>query len=363
MRKKTFKILLLPGDGIGPEIMREVRKLLDVLSKRHRLLIDEGQIGGASLDTAGVPITEDLICRARACDAVLLGAVGGPRWDNLPAELRPEQGLLKLRKALAGYANLRPVKVFPGLMMTSTLRPEIIEGVDFVVVRELTGGIYFGRPRGIRETARGRKGYNTEVYHRHEIERIARFAFALARQRRRKVTSVDKANILESSMLWRQTVEEVHRDFTDVILNHLYVDNCAMQMIRNPKQFDVLLTNNMFGDILSDEAAMVCGSIGMLSSACLGGHTDLYEPIHGSAPDIAGQGKANPCAAILSLGLMLRYTIHDERAASAVEQAVDNVLCRQGRTSDISAPALPVFGTSEMGDRVRNEFQALIKVA
>lgn len=363
MKTREFKVLILPGDGIGSEIMREVRKILNVLTRRYRLLLEEDFIGGASLESHGTPITEDLIKKALSFHAVLLGAVGGPRWDNNPPELKPEQGLLKLRKALAGYANLRPVKVFPGLMRASTLRAEIIDGVDFVVVRELTGGIYFGRPRGIRQTKHGVRAYNTEIYHHYEIERIARFAFSLAYQRRRRVVSVDKANVLESSMLWRRIVTEVHRDFPDVELEHMYVDNCAMQMIRNPRQFDVLLTNNMFGDILSDEAAMITGSIGMLASACLGGQTDLYEPIHGSAPDIAGQDKANPCAAILSLGLMLRYTIHDEPAASAIEQAVDKVLCRQGRTPDISTPELPVLGTSEMGDRIRNEFQALLPVA
>jgi len=351
--KKKIRILLLPGDGIGVEIVREARKVLEsVGGRRFKLEMTEGLIGGAAIDRQGLPVTDEVLNEARTAQAVLLGAVGGPKWDRLPYEIRPEQGLLKLRKALRTYVNLRPIKVFKALAGASTLKPEVIEGADFAVVRELTGGIYFGRPRGLKVTARGEKGFNTEVYHRFEIERIARFAFDLARGRRKRVTSVDKANILESSMLWRRVVDEVGREYPDIELNHLYVDNCAMQIIRNPRQFDIILTNNMFGDILSDEAAMVSGSIGMLASASLGGRTGLYEPIHGSAPDIAGQDKANPCATILSLALMFRYSLAEPQAAQAIEAAVESVLNQGYRTPDIAEPGAFAVGTAGMGDLI-----------
>jgi len=353
MTKKKIKILILPGDGIGPEVMRCCQPILETAgADRFRMTITEGLIGGASLDRHGVPITTEVLSQARSAHAVVLGAVGGPKWDGGPYEQRPEQGLLRLRQTLKAFVNLRPVRVWPALSFTSTLKPEVIASADFVVVRELTGGIYFGLPRGLKTTSRGEKGFNTEVYHRFEVERIARFAFELARTRRRKVTSVDKANILESSLLWRRVVTEVHGDYPDVALNHLYVDNCAMQIIRNPRQFDVILTNNMFGDILSDEAAMVSGSIGMLASACLGGRTGLYEPIHGSAPDIAGKDRANPCATILSLALMFRYSLAEPLIARAIETAVADVLDRDYRTPDIAGPGSKIVGTATLGEMV-----------
>ena len=359
MAKRKIKILILAGDGIGPEVMRCAKPILEIAgTERFRMAITEGLIGGASLDQHGTPITDEVLAQARGSHAVILGAVGGPKWDDRPYEQRPEQGLLRLRRTLKAFVNLRPVRVWPALSFISTLKPEVIDAADFVVVRELTGGIYFGRPRGLKTTSRGEKGFNTEVYHRFEVERIARFAFELARTRRRKVTSVDKANILESSLLWRRIVTEVHGDYPDVTLNHLYVDNCAMQIIRNPCQFDVILTNNMFGDILSDEAAMVSGSIGMLASACLGGRTGLYEPVHGSAPDICGQDRANPCATILSLALMFTHTLQEPRIGRAIEAAVCDVLERDYRTPDICGPGSKVIGTAALADMICSALKA-----
>jgi 3-isopropylmalate dehydrogenase len=360
--KKRVKILILAGDGIGPEVMRSCQSILETAAARRFCLdISEGLIGGASLDKHGTPVTDGVLKEARSSRAVLLGAVGGPKWDKLPYEQRPEQGLLKLRRTLKAYANLRPVRVWPCLAFASTLKPEVIADADFIVVRELTGGIYFGRPRGLKATNRGEKGYNTEVYHRSEIERIARFAFDLARSRRSKVTSVDKANILESSALWRRVVEDVKNDYPDVELNHLYVDNCAMQIIRNPRQFDVILTNNLFGDILSDEAAMVSGSIGMLASASLGGRTGLYEPIHGSAPDICGQDRANPCATILSLALMFRYTLGEPQIGQKIEEAVAGVLECGFRTPDIAGPGSRIVGTAALAEMIRAALDRSVK--
>ena len=349
-----YKILILPGDGVGPEVVREAEKVLRKIAAHAHLVFEtkEALVGGVSIDKHSVPITEDVLTRAKDSDAVLLGAVGGPKWDQVEYEKRPEQALLALREGLGLYANLRPAAIDPSLIDASPLKREIVEGVDILVVRELTGGIYFGKPKGIESTEKGERGFNTEVYSTHEIERIALKAFELARKRKRKVVSVDKANILESSILWRKVVTQVGKRFPDVQLSHLYVDNCAMQLIRNPKQFDVIVTTNLFGDILSDEAAMLTGSIGMLPSACLGDHHALYEPVHGSAPDIAGKDQANPIAAILSVAMMLRYTFHLYDLAIAVEQAVKQVLKEGYRTIDLAADHKHAISTSQMGDLI-----------
>ncbi len=356
---RKFRIALLPGDGIGPEVVSQAVRVLEAVAPRHGIefSLDTGTVGGAAIDKTGEPLPAAALEVALGSDAVLLGAVGGPNWDGLPYEVRPERALLGLREHLGLYGNLRPVRLYPMLVHASTLRPETVEGVDLVVVRELTGGIYFGRPRGIEKVGDHERGVNTEVYTTPEIERIARLAFEVARGRRKKVTSVDKANVLESSELWRKVVTRVHAaEYSDVALEHLYVDNCAMQLVRAPRQFDVILTTNMFGDILSDEAAMLTGSIGMLPSASLGGKTGLYEPIHGSAPDIAGQDRANPIAAILSVGMLLRYTCRDDKAADEVEQAVLSVLAGGYRTPDLlgygTEPGMRRIGTHEMGDRI-----------
>jgi 3-isopropylmalate dehydrogenase len=361
MKKKIAKVLLLPGDGVGPEIMNQAEKILDVLSNGFIEIERETDvIGGASIEMNGEPITEHVINKAKTSDVVLLGAVGGEQWDLPANHLRPEQGLLRLRRTLNLFANLRPVKIYAGLTSASPLKKELVNGADFVIVRELTGGIYYGKPRGIRNTSKGEKALNTEVYYRYEIERIARIAFEIATARKKKVTSVDKANVLESSMLWRDVVNRIHREYSNVTLSHLYVDNCAMQIIKNPRQFDVILTNNMFGDILSDEAAMISGSIGMLASASLGGSTGLYEPIHGSAPDIAGQNKANPCAAILSIALMCEYSLRNQKISKAIENAVENVLKQGYRTVDIAETSSEILTTSEMGDKIKNELEKTI---
>lgn len=360
MAKRKIRILVLAGDGIGPEVMTGARSVLETAcANRFQLCVEEGLIGGASIDRHGVPVTPEVLARARKSHAVLLGAVGGPKWDRLPHAIRPEQGLLGLRQTLKAFVNLRPVRVWPSLSFVSPLKPEVIEGADLVVVRELTGGIYFGRPRGIKTGRRGDRGFNTEVYHRFEVERIARFAFILARNRRKKVTSVDKANILESSVLWRRVVDEVRADYLDVELDHLYVDNCAMQIVRDPRQFDVILTNNLFGDILSDEAAMVPGSIGMLASASLGGRTGLYEPVHGSAPDICGQDRANPLATILSVALMFRHSLAEPRTADKIEAAVADVLNRGWRTPDIAGSGSKIIGTAAMAGQVRSALERM----
>ncbi len=352
----SARILLLPGDGIGPEVSAEARKLLEALARDHGLevTLDEGLIGGAAVDAAGTPLPAETLDRAKAADAVLLGAVGGPQYESLPRERRPERGLLGIRSALGLFANLRPAVLYPQLAAASTLRPEVVAGLDILIVRELTGGLYFGTPRGIRTLENGeREGVNTLVYRESEIERIARVAFDAARRRRRRLCSVDKANVLEVSELWREVVERVHVDYPDVALTHMYVDNAAMQLVRAPKQFDVLVTTNLFGDILSDEAAMLTGSIGMLPSASLDARgRGLYEPIHGSAPDIAGQNRANPLATLLSVAMLLRYSLNREDLARRVEEAVGHVLDRGLRTADIAAPGEPVCGTSEMGDAV-----------
>ncbi len=349
--KRRFNVLLLPGDGIGPEVVYPARDVAQRVAEKFGIRIEftEMKFGGALIDEKGVPITDELLHCARKSDAVLLGAVGGPKWENLEHTKKPEAGLLGIRKGLKLYANLRPVKCHKSLLHSSTLKPDVIRDTDLVVVRELTGGIYFGKPRGIKE---GKKGYNTEVYKYKEVERIARMAFEIARRRRKKVTSVDKANVLESSQFWRDVVNKVHEGFPDVELNHMYVDNCAMQLIRNPGQFDVILTNNIFGDILSDEAAMLTGSIGMLPSASLGERHALYEPIHGSAPDIAGKNIANPLATILSVAMMFEYSFNLPEAGRLIEEAVESVLEEGYRTPDIFSDGCKRIGTDEMGRRV-----------
>ena len=351
-------IAVLAGDGIGREVVPEAVKLLKAVGERfgHVFEFVSGDVGGQAIDKIGVPLPQETLTLAKQAAAVLLGAVGGPKWEGLEYSLRPERGLLGLREQLGLFANLRPAKLYPMLAEASTLKRDVIEGLDLLVVRELTGGIYFGKPRGIEKIPGGERGINTEVYTTQEIRRIAKIAFEAARKRRRRVTSVDKANVLESSELWRRVVNEVHRDFPDVELSHMYVDNCAMQLVRNPKQFDVLVTTNLFGDILSDEAAMLTGSIGMLPSASLGAHAGLYEPIHGSAPDIAGKNLANPIATIASAALMLSYTFHLEKEAEAVESAILRTLDQGYRTKDIHSPGTRLVGTAEMGNAVLKNF-------
>ncbi len=355
-----YKITVFPGDGIGPEVTAEALKVLRKIGSVFHLVFEfqEAPLGGASIDRFGTPITDDARKLAREADAVFLGAVGGPKWDALAAAQRPEKALLELRKMLGVFANLRPVKLFRGLEDNSTLKREVIEGIDFLILRELTGGIYFGQPRGIEPLpGGGEKGVNTEVYTTAEIERIAVKAFEFARRRRKKVTSVDKANVLESGQLWRKTVTRLHKDYPDVTLDHRYVDDCAMQLIRDPRQFDVVVTNNMFGDILSDEAAMLTGSIGMLASASVGADVALYEPVHGSAPDIAGKNSANPLAAILSAAMMLEFSFNLADLARLVEKAVQDVLSEGFRSADIYREGLTQVSCSEMGDRVARKIR------
>ena len=351
-------IAVLSGDGIGREVVPEAVKLLKAVGERfgHVFEFISGDVGGQAIEKVGVPLPQETLTLAKQSAAVLLGAVGGPKWEGLEYSLRPERALLGLREQLGLFANLRPAKLYPMLAEASTLRRDVIEGLDLLVVRELTGGIYFGKPKGIEKIPGGERGINTEVYTTEEIRRIAKVAFEAARKRRRRVTSVDKANVLESSELWRRVVTEVHRDYPDVELSHMYVDNCAMQLVRNPKQFDVLVTTNLFGDILSDEAAMLTGSIGMLPSASLGAHAGLYEPIHGSAPDIAGQNLANPIATIASVAMMLTYTFHLEKEAEAVESAILRTLDQGYRTKDIHSPGTKLVGTAEMGNAVLKNF-------
>ena len=355
-----YKIAVLAGDGVGPEVTREAVKVIRRVAEVFHLGFEmtEALIGGASIDKHGLPLTDETLKLAKDSDCVFLGAVGGPKWEKADYDKRPERALLRLRQELGTYANLRPAKVFPGLAGSSPLKKEIIEGTDLMVVRELTGGIYFGEPKGITRLPNGdEKGVNTEVYTTSEIRRIAEKAFGLARRRRRKVTSVDKANVLESSLLWRRVVTEAGKTYPDVKLEHQYVDNCAMQLVKDPRQFDVILTSNLFGDILSDEAAVVTGSIGMLPSASLGDHHAIYEPVHGSAPDIAGQNKANPLAAILSAAMMLESTFQLHEVAFALEHAVEAVLLAGFRTADIYQKGATLVGCSEMGERVLQEIK------
>lgn len=351
---KDYQIVVLRGDGIGPEIVAEAIKVLDAAGEKYgfQFHYDDRLMGGCAIDATGSPLPQETVDACKKADAVLLGAVGGWKWDTLPGNQRPEAGLLGIRSALGLYANLRPAQIFAPLKSASPIKDEIIgDSLDIMVVRELTGGIYFGE-RGRCEKNGVPAAYDTEMYSRPEVERIARVAFDLARKRGHKLTNVDKANVLESSRFWREIVLEVAKEYPDVELNHLYVDNCAMQLVRNPKQFDVILTSNMFGDILSDEASMISGSIGMLASASLAeGAKGLYEPIHGSAPDIAGTGKANPLATILSVAMMLRYSFDEAQAADAIEKAVNDALAI-ARTPDIYEEGYKKVNTVEMGDLV-----------
>lgn len=357
------KILILPGDGIGPEIMAEAVKVLKLASEKFGLGVELefDDLGGAAYDRYGVPLADETLARARAADAILLGAVGGPQWDTIDPALRPERGLLKIRSELGLFGNLRPAILYPQLAEASTLKPEVVSGLDILIVRELTGGIYFGKPRERRVLENGeRQAYDTLPYSEGEIRRIAKVGFDMAMVRGRKLCSVDKANVLASSQLWREVVEEVARDYPDVELSHMYVDNAAMQLVRAPKQFDVMVTDNMFGDILSDQASMLTGSIGMLPSASLDiNGKGMYEPCHGSAPDIAGQGIANPLATILSVSMMLRYSFAAVDAANAIEKAVSLVLDQGLRTGDILSAGCTRVGTVEMGDAVAQALKNL----
>ena len=363
------KLLILPGDGIGPEVMGTVRKVIDWMDRRRAVSfdVDEDLVGGAAIDKHGAPVTDATVDKAMNCDAVLLGAVGGPKWDDLPFEQKPERGLLRLRKDLGLYANLRPALCFDSLVEASTLKPEIIAGLDIMIIRELTGGVYFGEPRGIETLPNGeRRGVNTQVYTTSEIRRVAAVAFDLARKRSNRVRSVEKANVMESGVLWREEVTKLHGEqFSDVELSHMYADNCAMQLVRAPKQFDVIVTDNLFGDMLSDAAAMLTGSLGMLPSASLGDvdesgrRKSLYEPVHGSAPDIAGQGKANPLATLLSYAMSLRYTFDLPEDADLIEQAVNNVLAKGLRTPDIMAKGMAAVSTATMTDALIQELDKM----
>ena len=351
------QILILAGDGIGPEIMGAAEQVLTAINQQFNLDLawSHGLLGGCSIDAFGVPLADETLATARAADAILLGAVGGYKWDTIERSIRPERGLLKIRSELNLFANLRPAILYPQLADASSLKPEIVAGLDILIVRELTGGIYFGQPRDIRTLDNGeREGFNTDIYRESEIKRIARVAFEMARLRGRKVCSVDKANVLEVTELWKQVVTELQQaEYPDIALSHMYVDNAAMQLVKAPKQFDVIVTGNLFGDILSDEASMLTGSIGMLPSASLDENgKGMYEPCHGSAPDIAGQNIANPLATILSVAMMLRYTFKQEVAAKAIEDAVGRVLDQGLRTGDIMSAGMTKVGTKEMGEAV-----------
>jgi 3-isopropylmalate dehydrogenase len=357
------RVLVLPGDGIGPEVTAQARRVLEAAARRFGLALDfeEELIGGASIDARGTPLSDGALARARAARAVLLGAVGGPRWDRLPVDRRPERGLLRIRKELGLFANLRPAAVFPALADASPLKREVVEETDLLVVRELTGGLYFGEPRGMALVEGRREARNTLVYDEVEIARIARVAFEAARRRRRQVTHVHKANVLEVSQLWVQVVEEVAKDYPEVELSHQLVDSMAMWLLKEPRRYDVIVTENLFGDILSDEAAMITGSLGMLPSASLGqGGVGLYEPVHGSAPDLAGQDRANPLAAILSAALLLEHSLDAAEAAHAVREAVAQALAAGARTTDLLAPGAsqPAVGCRAMGDHVLARFGA-----
>jgi len=355
------KILVLPGDGIGVEVTEVTLEVLATIGMNHEIQIEtENELfGGSSIDVNGVPVTNEVLEKAKSSDAVLLGAVGGPKWDNLEYEIRPEKGLLALRKELGTFANLRPAVVYSALNDASTLKKDIIDGVDIMVIRELTGGIYFGTPRGIEKLPNGEeRGINTLIYETSEIERVARIAFQIARKRRKKVTSIDKANVLEVMELWKKTVTRICKDeFPDVKLDHLYVDNAAMQLIRRPKSFDVILADNMFGDIISDEAAQLTGSLGMLPSASIGEEGAIYEPVHGSAPDIYGKNTANPTASILSLAMLLRYSLNMDKAAQEIEMAITNVLSKGYRTADIYEEGTKKVGCKEIGKLIIEEFK------
>jgi 3-isopropylmalate dehydrogenase len=366
-RSSNRKVLVLAGDGIGPEIMRQVMRVIEFFDRRHitSFAVSEGLVGGAAYDACGSPLSDETLAQALASDAVLFGAVGGPQWDALPFELRPERGILRLRKEMDLFANLRPAVVFEALAEASSLKPELVTGLDLMIVRELTGGVYFGEPRGVERLPDGsRRGVNTEVYTEAEIERVVRIACDLARKRRGRVCEVDKANVMESGGLWREVARQVcDADYHDVELSFMYADNCAMQLVRNPKQFDVIVTGNLFGDILSDCAAMLTGSLGMLPSASLGApdaagrRRALYEPVHGSAPDIAGKDVANPLACILSFAMMLRYSFDLAAEADLVEDAVRRALAAGVRTGDIAQPNTARVSTQVMGDTVLHELE------
>jgi 3-isopropylmalate dehydrogenase len=363
------KLLFLPGDGIGPEVMRQVGRVIEWFDRRRIATFDvtEDLCGGAAYDKHGVPLADATLQRALESDAVLFGSVGGPKWDQLPFDLKPERGLLRLRKEMDLFANLRPAIVFDPLVGASTLKPEVVQGLDLLIIRELTGGVYFGEPRGIASLPDGtRRGVDTQVYTTREIQRVARVGFELARKRRNKVTSVDKANVMHTGVLWREEVQELHNaEFRDVELSHMYADNCAMQLVRNPKQFDVIVTDNLFGDLLSDCAAMLTGSLGMLPSASMGAPDSsgrrkaLYEPVHGSAPDIAGKDLANPLASLLSFAMMLRYSFDMPEEADMVERAVRQALETGARTADILEPGLARVSTTAMGDAILRELEKL----
>ena len=361
-----LNILILPGDGIGAEVTREAVRVLHRVAGRfhHSLHLTEGLLGGVAIHRTGSPLPDDTARLAQAADATLMGAVGLPEFDNAPPDKRPEKGLLGIRKILGVYANLRPVKTYAALIESSPLKNRIVEGTDMIIVRELTGGIYYGTPRGVSGAGAEERAVNTMTYTRAEIERVSRMAFSLARNRRRKVSSVDKSNVLENSQLWRRVVTEVAAGYPDVELEHVLVDNCAMQLVLNPRRFDVVLTENMFGDILSDEGAVLAGSIGMLPSASIGDRkpsgawVGLYEPVHGTAPDIAGQGIANPIAAILSSAMLLRYSLDLVDAAAKVDRAVLRVLEQGYRTADIAAAGSRPVGTREMGEAILREVEA-----
>jgi len=367
IKVKKRKFLLLPGDGIGPEVVGEVKKIINWFNKNKSLdfEIEEELVGGVSYEKHGTPITDEVFYKALESEAVILGAVGGPKWDDIEFSKKPERALLKLRKELKLFANLRPAICFKQLVDASTLKPEIVSGLDIMIVRELTGGIYFGEPRGIKPIDNGeRKGINTHTYTTSEIERVARVAFDLARKRKNKVTSCDKSNVMEAGLLWKEEVQALHdKEYSDVELSHMLADNCAMQLLRYPKQFDVIVTDNLFGDMLSDQASMLTGSLGLLPSASLGAKNKdgdmraMYEPIHGSAPDIAGKGMANPIATILSFAMALRYSLDLDKEASALEQAVQNVLDEGLRTKDILSKGMKEVSTSEMGDAVISKLQ------
>ncbi|MDQ2801829.1 MAG: 3-isopropylmalate dehydrogenase [Pseudomonadota bacterium] len=363
------KLLILPGDGIGPEVMREVRRVIDWMDRRRAVSFDasEDLVGGASIDLRGTPITEETLAEAHEADAVLFGSVGGPKWDKLGFDMRPEIAILRLRKELDLFANLRPATVLDPLVDASTLKPEVIRGLNLMIVRESTGGAYFGEPRGIETLRDGQqRGFDTETYTTSEIERVARVAFELARKRGNRVTSVEKANVMRSGLFWRETVTALHgREFADVELAHMYADNCAMQLVRNPRQFDVIVTSNLFGDLLSDLASMATGSLGMLPSATLGAPDSsgrrhaLYEPIHGSAPDIAGKGIANPMGQVLSFAMLLRFSFEMEEDARLIEAACTQVLASGLRTADIMAAGSAKVGTSVMGEAILRELDKL----
>ena len=362
-------LLILPGDGIGPEAMAEVRRIVDWMETNRAVKfdLDEDLVGGASIDKHGVPITDEVVEKAQNVDAVLLGAVGGPKWDDLDFSIKPERGLLRLRKDLELYANLRPAICFDALVDASSLKPELVRGLDIMIVRELTGGVYFGEPRGIEDLGNGiRRGVNTQVYTTPEIHRVARVAFELAKKRDGRLVSCEKANVMESGVLWREEVTKIHEtEFPEVELSHMYADNAAMQLVRAPKQFDVIVTDNLFGDILSDCAAMLTGSLGMLPSASLGDVDEqgrrkaLYEPVHGSAPDIAGQKIANPMATILSYAMALRYSFDMPEEADLIEKAVQNVLGNGVRTADIMSEGMTKVSTTEMGDTILRELDKI----